>query len=547
MSGLPKTNKFILTVIIITLVLGGMTFTNLPGPATSTSVQVVNGRVFNFADYASLTHEQLAVYNYLWELLAQPLGEWEGWFIRPDLYSLVHYQLAFMTYSIARMFEVTSGYRTNYYSGLLDQIILKMNTSEAEYGLTSIESMEWLRPSIGYANWTQYYYPDAANPNEDDVYTGGYRGPANIMWTAHYALMELLHERSFNTGEYFDEYTWYMQDWNNSLTTDGFNNVKESGIWDCGLIPCQPYEIWTQCNSVPILFTELYDNMYATDFMPIWDYGLNFMEEEMTDNYGLYTDGYFVQEPAGYVHTNLDVQQQFPGPQLDPYIADGRPYVSAYGIAWTMLFLEYTQPEKTVEDYPVFLEVYGREISGDQMYIIDSYNNPSGFGTYDILANLYAVALAQQQDDLTTRDRIMNFLWRPYNKLWSADGHAMHWDTQALEPFLESSLAFGYLWATVPVSVKELAEPRSAEFWDYPFISGADDDDIWVYQAKWDSQHNAFILNLKVDRVASLTFSNFDTLPAAYTGGAPVGIWVSLPGDNYRLTLQPGSYNLVIM
>ena len=81
-----------------------------------------------------------------------------------------------------------------------------------------------------------------------------------------------------------------MNDWNNSLTTDGLNNSRESGIWECGLIPCQPYSIWVQCNSIPVLFTELYDNMYGTDYMPIWDYGLWFANNIMQDDYGLFSD-----------------------------------------------------------------------------------------------------------------------------------------------------------------------------------------------------------------------------------------------------------------
>jgi hypothetical protein len=541
-----KSNKYFLVALVLCIILGGLTFTNLPGPNTTTSIQTINGTTFDFADYPSLTHEQLAIFNYLHTLLDQPLGEWEGWHITSDLYSLVHYQLAFMTYSIARLFEVTNGYRTNHYSSLAKNLIYKMNTSYEEYGESSIEAMEWLRPSIGYANWTQYHYPDYHN--ESHVYTGGFRRPANIMWTAHYALMELLYKRSFNSDEFFNEFTWYMEDWNTSLTTDGFGNDARDtgGIWNCGLIPCQPYEVWTQCNSIPILFTELYDNMYGTDYMPIWDYGIQFMEDEMTDDYGLTIDGYFVQEPVGYTHTQFEVQQQFPGPQLDRYISDGRPYVSAYGVAWTLTFLQYSRPDLTLPDYDVFLQHYMKEISGDQAYIIDSFNNPAGFGTYDILANLFALELAEQRGDLVTRDRILNFLYSLYNKEWSADNRAMHWNTMAIEPFLESSLAYGWIWATVPVSVIDLAEPRPAAFWNYPYISAADDDKIWIYQAQWDPTKNGFILNIRVDQTATLTFSNFDQAPTAYSGGAEL-VQLTASGNEYILSLEPGSYHLVVM
>ncbi|RDE12716.1 MAG: hypothetical protein C4K47_07310 [Candidatus Thorarchaeota archaeon] len=548
MSSSPRPSKFLFAAFVMTLVFGAATFGNLPGPVTSTGSQVVNGVVFNFADYPSLTHEQVAAFNYVRGLVNQPLERWDGWNIGSGVYYLVHYQLAFMSYAIERMFEVTSGYRTSYYSDVAYNLVKKMNTTEAEYTNASIESMEWTRPVIGYSNWTQYYYPDPIHPDANDVYTGGFRGPANIMWTGHYALMELLYERNFHNSTFYDEYSWYMQDWNNSLTTDGLGHPRASGIWECGLIPCQPYAIWVQCNTIPLYFTELYDNLHGTDWMEtgMWDYGLNFIEANMTDQYGLYTDEYFVQEPMGFHQLGDGPVQEFPGKRLDPYVNDGRPLLEGYGVAWSLLFIEYTEPNVTAEDYPVFLEHYSKDISADQLCMIDTYHNPGKFDTYDMLCNLYAVALAQQMGDLVTRDRIANFIYSPYNKVWSADGRSMHWDTTAVEPFLQSSLAYGWLWATVPVSVKALADARPADFWNYPYISSADDDNIWIYQAQWDPIKQGFVLNVRVDKTATLTFSNFASEPTAYSGGYPLPPLTPVGGSDYALTLSPGTYQLVL-
>lgn len=546
MNNPPRPSKFLLVCAVMAIVLAGATFSNLPGSGTPTGSQVVDGIVYDLADYPSLTHEQLALFNYLCELVDQPYVSWDGWNIYPAFYSLVHYQLAFMTYSIARMFDVTSGYRTSYYRDMAYDVIRKMNTTDADNDNTSIEAMEWSRPTIGYTNWTQYYYPDPINPGADDVYTGGYRGPANIMWTGHYALMELLYERAFHTGEFYDEYTWFMNDWVNSLTTDGLGHPRASGIWETGMIPCQPYAIWVQCNSIPIFFTELYDNMYDTGWMEsgLWDYGLGFMEANMTDEYGLYSDEYFVQRPMGYVQ-GAGPEQVFPGKMLDPYILDGRPVVRGYGVGWDLLFLEYSIPNETIPDYPIFLEHYTKDISAEQLCFIDTYNCPSKFDAYDMLSNLYGVALALQRGDLSTRDRVLNFLWSPYNKVWSADGRSMHWDTTAIEPFLQSSLAFGWIWGTVPVTVRDLADPRPSEFWNYPYISEAADDSIWVYQAQWDPVKNAFILNVQIDETATLTFSNFAAMPTAYAGGVALAE-LTASGADYVLTLSPGTYHLVI-
>ena len=90
-----------------------------------------------------------------------------------------------MMYSLAMMFQTTPGYRTTQYSDVANDVIKRMNTTEAEYGNNSIEAIEWTRTEHAWPNWTDYHYPDPINPDADDVYTGGFRGPANIMWTAH--------------------------------------------------------------------------------------------------------------------------------------------------------------------------------------------------------------------------------------------------------------------------------------------------------------------------------------------------------------------------
>jgi hypothetical protein len=396
-------------------------------------------------------------------------------------------------------------------------------------------------------NWTDYYYPDPINPDADDLYTGGYRGPANIMWTAHYALMALLHERNFNPGILNDEIDWFMEDWNNSMTTDGFGNPQEGGIWKTGMIPCEPYEVWTQCVAIPIYMTELYDNMFGTDYMPIWDYGLNFMNTEMQDQNSLFVDGYFVQEPMGFTQPTEGPQQEFPGNRLSPFRTDGKFRSRGYGVAWSLLFLEYTQPEETILDYPVFIKNYGKELSGTQMYTVESMYDTSNFGTFDYLSSLFTLALAKQRGDFSTRDRISNFMSEAYNKVWSPDGRAMWYDTSDASDFLVTSVAYAQLWANTPTNMVDLAESRPAGFWDYPYISAADDTSVWVYQAEWDPVKRGFVLSIKVDQAATLTFSNFDSLPTAYRGGSQLAPLEAAGGDDYTLTLEPGTYHLVIM
>lgn len=537
-------NKLFVVALVSTLVIGGMTFGNLPTPSPPQGVQVINGVTFNFADYPLVSHESLALFNYLDTIVSskyQGYGEWEGWYAE-NYHGLHHYVLAFMDYTVSAMFEATSGYRTDYYREFVYDLIKRMNTTEEEWGENSIEYKEWTHPEYNYVD---YYYPNNSS-DPDAVYVGGWRGPANIMWTGHYALMQALYERNFNTGEFIDELSWFIKDWNLSLLTDRHGNPKEGGLWGVGLIPCEPYIVFVQCNSIPMLTTALYDNMMGTNYMPMWDYGLNFINTVMQDQYDLFMDGYYVDRPTSIYYNTERLPDTIPGPAQSLYVKDGRCKVSSYCNGWALAFLEYIQEKETIHDYPVFLEHFKKDISSDMAYIIDSYNNPSGFGTYDILGTLFTMHLANQRGDYALRDRLVNFLYSSYNRVWSADGRRLYYDTQSIEPFMQPVLAFGHIWASNPVTIKDLGDARPAEFWNYPYISSADDDNIWVYQAQWDPDKSAFILNIRVDRTAALTFSNFDTTPTAYVGGT-VLTQLAHTVDGYTLTLSPGQYNLVIM
>ncbi len=544
MPQLITQNKFVLSAFVITIVLAGLTLGNLPAPPVPMGIQTINGNTFNFADYPALTHEQIAIINYFNRLVTgQAVNSWTGWNAENYMWA-IQYVSAFLAYTFAAFSETISGYRTELYENFAYSQILRMNTTIEEYGNESMEYYEW--ESI--PGFTSYYYPNTTHPDADDVYTGGFRGPANIMWTGHYALMLALYERNFNTGAVIDELGWYIDDWKSSVTTNGFGTPQSGGIWGTGLIPCEPYIVFTQCNSIPIYTTELYDNLYGTSYMEsgMWDYGLAFIEENITDDYGLYTNGYFVQEPIGWGPNAELLPQEIPGQAVDHLV--GGPSLNSYGTAWTLTFLEYTVPHTTISKYPVFIDAYSMDLSGDMIYMLGSYNNPTSFGdVFGILGTLFTMTLANQRGDFGTRDRLLNLLRGMVNYAWSIDGREMYYDASSLDPFLSGVLSGFSVWSTLPVTVRDLADARPTEFWDYPFISAADDDSIWVYQAQWDSVKSGFILNIRVDATADLTFSNFQDVPTAFSGGVPIGELSTDSGGDYILTLQPGIYQLVIM
>ncbi|MFW9805582.1 MAG: hypothetical protein ACFFFK_02480 [Candidatus Thorarchaeota archaeon] len=544
MSQVLKQNKFVITVVVITIVFAGLTYGNMPPPPVSMGVQTIDGTTFNFADYSALTHEQIGIVNYFNELIMdQPLNLWDGWNAENYLWA-IQYVNAFLAYMFAAVSETTPGYRSNLYEDHAYTQILKMNTTFAEYNYTSMEYYEW----ASIPGFTDYYYPNATNPDANDVYTGGFRGPANIMWTGHYALMMALYERNFNTGRVTDELSRYIDDWELSVTTDRLGSPKLGGVWGTGLIPCEPYIVFVQCNSIPIYTTELYDNMYGTSYMEsgMWDYGLNFIEANITDGNGLYTDGYFVQRPVGYGPNADYAPQEIPGKAVDHLV--GGPKLNSYGTAWALTFLEYTVPDITIPKYKTFIDAYSRDLSSDMMYMLGSYNNPTSFAdVFGILGTVFSMTLANQRGDYSTRDRLGNLLQSMVNKVWSQDGREMYYDASSLDPFLSPILSGFTVWSGVPVTVRDLADARPAAFWNYPYISSADDNNIWVYQAQWDPDKSGFILNIGVNSPATLTFSNFNSLPTAYRGGNPFVQLEASGGGNYTLSLNPGTYQLVIM
>jgi hypothetical protein len=365
------------------------------------------------------------------------------------------------------------------------------------------------------------------------------------MWTGHYALMMALYERSFNTGEMTDELTWYVEDWNNSLTTDGMGNPKDGGIWGVGLIPCEPQFVFVNCNSIPIFATELFDNLYNEAYMEsgMWDYGLDYLNNIMQDEYDLFS---YVTVVSPTLGATEDPEVDYPYVRSD----DKGAVVSGYGTSWALMFLEYTQESDTIQDYPVFLDVYGREVSSDQMYIAGSYKYPEQFtDIQSVLGSLFTLPLANQRGDQGTVERLWNFWLGSSNAVWSSDGRELHYEDsmasviQALEPVLTGLCT----WGTIPTTTRDLGDARDSGFWETPYISAADDDNIWVYQAEWDPVKEGFILSIKVDQTATLTFSNFDSQPLAYRHGSQFAQLEPTGGDDYTLSLEPGLYHLVIM
>ncbi|MHA1928057.1 MAG: hypothetical protein ACTSV2_05680, partial [Candidatus Thorarchaeota archaeon] len=131
MSDAVTKNKFVVVALIMTIILTGLTFGNLPGQPASQDIQVIDGVTYNFADYKSMDREMLAIFNYLDTIVSseyQGYGEWDGWNAE-DYHGLIYYVLAFMDYTASFLFETTPGYRTDYYREFAYDLIKRMNTT----------------------------------------------------------------------------------------------------------------------------------------------------------------------------------------------------------------------------------------------------------------------------------------------------------------------------------------------------------------------------------------------------------------------------------
>ena len=93
-------------------------------------------------------------------------------------------------------------------------------------------------------------------------------------------------------------------------------------------------------------------------------------------------------------------------------------------------------------------------------------------------------------------------------------------------------------------------EPKpDSYFTNAPFISSTDKTEgLFVYQAYYDTDKEAFILTLETNEITSLTFDNFPNVQGVYSksGEFDSSSWVQ-DGNQMVLTLQPGTYSFVII
>jgi hypothetical protein len=449
----------------------------------------------------------------------------------PPFYT--HYFLPFTTYGMAMIADSTPNYRTDYYEEIFHKLIAMMNSS-------TMERLEWITP-----NFINESYSGLGN---------SFRGPTNIMWTGHYALMELFYYSLFRDDRYNGEIQGYMDQWNASLTSattwDG-NSSGGLGRWGVGLIPCEPYIVFVQCNSIPFYAMRLYDSLHQTTYQEASLPGIGWWQANMINSRGIPIDGYYVAEPISRHKPQAIANQEYlppsyPGPALTRGTAD--PKVSAYGSAWAIMFYDamgMTQLAETL--YGNWKEAFVHYSTDDTAYVVESYYFPSEFGVTEYVANVFAYFCTNELGDAALNRKLENWFFGPFEGRWVGDEY--EFDTSALGSlgsFTYPVINFAWAWAHADSTLSDLMTPRSDAFFTKPCISSQSTmDGLFVYQAIYDEAKGAFILTVEAESGAVLTFDNYPGVQGVYTAQGTYSGW-SQNGSQMLLTLEPGTYSFVI-
>jgi hypothetical protein len=530
---LVSKNKLFAAFLIMAIVVAGSTTVLSPTPKSDPALPIISvpGKgSFNLATYPSLDREVIGLVNLFRDYYR--VGDLSKTSVN-DLSALppfyTHYFLAFTTYGVAMIADSTPSFRTDYYKQIFYKLIAMMNSS-------TMERLEWTSH-----NFVNESYAGVGN---------GFRGPTNIMWTAHFALMELFYESTFRDGLFSSEIKGYLDQWNASLTSPTVWNGSQSGglgMWGVGLIPCEPYVVFVQCNSIPFYAMRLYDNLHQTNYQDASLAGIQWWQDNMLNSRGIPIDGYFVIEPMEKHRPKTDINQTYPGPTLTQGHSD--PKVSAYGSAWaTMFYNAMGMTELAGSVYEDWKSAFVHYSTDDTAYVVESYYYPSDFGINEYVANVFAYFCTDEMGDSVLNRKLENWFFGPFQGRW--DGDKYEFDTSALGSlgsFTYPVVNFAWAWTHSDSTLSDLMSPRGDAFFGCPYISDQSSmEGVFVYQATYDESKGAFILTVETENGVVLVFDNFPNVQGVYTAQGQFTGW-SQEGSRMLLSLPAGTYSFVIV
>ncbi len=492
-------------------------------------------RTYNLVEYPHLSNDIIGLYNYFREVLfSQGVNSFEG--IEPYIGGLpiafgpggdagLRYVLAFLTYAMSEMAQTTPGYRDpSYYQNTTDLLIQKMEAPKVKEYWNKSANMMYEGKS--YYQYTLDYY---------GVPPGDYEGLnfTNIMYRAHWILMQALYQYLFNDPKYNFTLTQQCNMLYDEMTNPANPTHRTPGV------PCEPVQVFVQCNTIQSLAFKIYDNSLSTSPTDYYSAAARLLDWEldnMTNEEGLFVNGINVTK---FVNVDPD------------YVDD---FDSGYTNGWSLAFINAYNESVAQTIYPTFKSTYIREqvypgIFGDFAFMteeseVDPYSlDIMEFG-WSLVANGFGIMCAKEMRDTGTLDKILNWMNFLFQPKW--DGTTFHYPTPLFEG-LEFVVNMILFWGIQEpwVTLGNFTQRRPSTFWNQSYIVDVSDpENIFINQAIYDETNTAFILTCSAAEAGSITLTNVSggTVSSAQTSGFSL----SPNGNNLTIAVERGNYNFVI-
>jgi len=219
----------------------------------------------------------------------------------------------------------------------------------------------------------------------------------NIMYKGHLNLMYGLYQLSTGDERYAREYTWLTQQMAEEM------RLHHSGQYEG--VTCEPNAWFVECNVIGIMSLHIYDKLYGTKYTETEiQWTLDFMMDRMQDpETGLFYRSY---------HPHHDVVFR---------------NISGYANAWTLMFLNYFQPEDARRIYEegfkpnllLELPIFYASVAGDARS--DPERNQ--------IATIFGLWAAKEMGDLKTFTKIRNSIDK-FGKLDDAEEGGLRYESE---------------------------------------------------------------------------------------------------------------------
>lgn len=492
-------------------------------------------RAYDLEGYPRLSNEIIGLFNYFRDIIfSQGVNEFTN--MQPYIGGLpigfgpggdagLRYVLAFTQYSMAEMMATTPGYRDpSYYQNTSDWMVQKMEAPKVTDYWN--ESGNTRYGGKSYYQFVVDFY---------GVPPGDYKGLnyTNIMYRAHWVLMQALYQYLFNDPKY--NYTITQQC--DMLYDEMMNDSNPTHFVGYG-VPCEPQELFVQCNTINSLAFKMYDDALSTSPTNYFEAAERLLEwelENMTNADGLFVNGINV--------TKFELG--------DPN------YVlwddSGYTNGWSIAFINAYNESVANELYPKYQDVYVNDlypgIIGDLAFVteyanVDPYSMDIMQFAWGIVSTGFGIMAAREMGDQETLDKILNWAEHLFMSSWEGNKYSYQAPMfEGLEFVINMIMHWGLQGPGVTLG--NFTERRSASFWTQPYIVDVSDvENIFINQAYYDEVNSAFILTCSAANPGNITLTN--ALGGTVYSAQSSGFTTSSISNNITISVERGSYNFVI-